>query len=138
MFSCRIKDEFYANLKDLLDKKQHIPVFFITQYLLKLQSKSSSKVIPQQFVSTLNQKMIKYTLSQKFPIYADAIHVFKCESVSGQENCMAYLKKEMTNNSQLAALSTFSEQLNCDSNSSCVADEREKYEVDYFFIRNIF
>lgn len=81
--------------------------------------------MPPHFVKKLNEKMIKYILSQKDPEFLEAFTIFKSDE--NQQECLDYLQAAMKNNSQKIALSTFMEMYNASKgNVTTVTEERQK------------
>ena len=129
----QIKDDFFASLEHLLKIKQHVPSFKIVQHILRHQMRSHLMVMPPQFVSVLNKKIIKYILSQKEPQYMDAFIVMKAEQ--DREGCLDYLKNSLKNTSQKIAFSTFSEMLSqYVGNTTSEAGERDNRLKMYYYL----
>lgn len=100
------------------------------------QSKAKAQtVLPAQFVSTVNRKMLKFILSQKDPNYEEAFLILRSEI--NRDACMEYLRSTLKNNSQRISFSTFSEMYSkYIGNESNVADEREN-RLKFFYYAEI-
>lgn len=129
----QIKDDFFASLEHLLKIKQHVPSFKIVQHILRHQKTINQMVMPPQFVSVLNKKIIKYILSQKEPQYMNAFNVLKAEQ--DREGCFEYLRSSLKNTSQKIAFSTFSEMYSqYVGNTTSEAGERDNRLKMYYYL----
>lgn len=123
-FVFRVHDEFSAGLEGILKLRQYNPSFATVQHILRHQKTCDIVVLPPTFVSNLNKRIIKFMLSQKEPVHMEAFIVLKAET--NREECLAYLKSVLVNQSQRMAFSTFRELYNnYTDDSQNVIEERE-------------